>query len=694
MKRFNSILIANRGEIACRVIRTAKELGYRTIAVYSDADAGAPHVQLADEAVRIGAGPVGESYLLAERILEAAVTSGAEAIHPGYGFLSENAAFAQAVEAAGLVFIGPSAEAIEVMGNKAESKRRMIAAGVPCVPGYAGHDQSDECLLVEGAKISLPLMVKAAAGGGGRGMRLVHDQADLANAIKLARAEAESAFGSGELILEKAIIKPRHVEIQVFADTFGNTVHLGERDCSVQRRHQKVIEEAPCPIMTPELREQMGQSAIEAAKSVNYRGAGTVEFLLDSGKNAAFYFLEMNTRLQVEHPVTELITGLDLVALQIAVAQGEQLGFEQADIQLEGHAIEVRLYTEDPSQDFLPASGPVELWQPASAVGLRIDSGICSGQGISPFYDPMVAKVIGYGPNREVARQRLIAGLKETVLFGTPNNARFLIQCLEKQQFIDGLATTDFIAEEFSEADLANPLPEFADAAVAAVLELRLEHNQLFQRALGVSHNLRDWTSASCLVSRKQYQFDELIYDLAISPEGKDSYRITGMVAAMDTGESPSVVVTLSQLQDTSAQLLVDGKAITAIYMSPKKGQLYCSIEGRSAFFKDLIILDGLADEAVGGGRVISPMHGLLLDVLVAPGDLVVKGQVLAVLEAMKMHYEITAEIDGTVIEVSAVTGNQVATDDLLIEISEPEELGDDTGTTNSTINKNKDEAA
>jgi geranyl-CoA carboxylase alpha subunit len=683
MKRFNSILIANRGEIACRVIRTAKELGYRTIAVYSDADAGAPHVQLADEAVRIGPGPVGESYLLAERILEAAATSGAEAIHPGYGFLSENAAFAEAVEAAGLVFIGPSAEAIEVMGNKAESKRRMIAAGVPCVPGYEGHDQSDETLLVEGAKIPLPLMVKAAAGGGGRGMRLVHDQADLANAIKLARAEAESAFGSGELILEKAIIKPRHVEIQVFADTFGNTVHLGERDCSVQRRHQKVIEEAPCPIMTPELREQMGQAAISAAKSVNYRGAGTVEFLLDSGKSAAFYFLEMNTRLQVEHPVTELITGLDLVALQIAVAQGEPLALEQADIQLEGHAIEVRLYTEDPSQDFLPASGPVELWQPASAVGLRIDSGICSGQGISPFYDPMVAKVIGYGPNREVARQRLIAGLKETVLFGTPNNTRFLIQCLEKQQFIDGLSTTAFIAEEFSEADLANPLPAFADAAVAAVLELRLEHNQLFQRALGVSHNLKDWTSASCLVSRKQYQFDELIYDLAISPEGKDSYRITGMVTAMDTGESPTVVVTLSQLQDTSAQLLVDGKAITATYMSPKKGQLYCSLEGRSAFYKDLIILDGLADEAVGGGRVISPMHGLLLDVLVAPGDLVVKGQVLAVLEAMKMHYEITAEIDGTVVEVSAVTGNQVATDDLLIEIAELE-----------SENNNKDEAA
>jgi geranyl-CoA carboxylase alpha subunit len=669
MKRFNSILIANRGEIACRVIRTAKELGYRTIAVYSDADAGAPHVQLADEAVRIGPGSVGESYLLAERILEAAATSGAEAIHPGYGFLSENAAFAAAVEAAGLVFIGPTAEAIEVMGNKAESKRRMIAAGVPSVPGYEGHDQSDETLLVEGAKIPLPLMVKAAAGGGGRGMRLVHDQAELANAIKLARAEAESAFRSGELILEQAIIQPRHVEIQVFADHFGNTVHLGERDCSVQRRHQKVIEEAPCPIMSPELREQMGQSAINAAKSVNYRGAGTVEFLLDSGKSGEFYFLEMNTRLQVEHPVTELITGLDLVALQISVAQGEPLGLEQSDIRLEGHAIEVRLYTEDPSQDFLPASGPVALWQPASGVGVRIDSGICTGQGISAFYDPMVAKVIGYGPTREVARLRLIAALKETVLFGTINNARFLIQCLEKQQFIDGMATTAFIAEEFSEADLANPRPEFADAAVAAVLELRLEHNHLFARALGVSETLKNWTSARPLVSRKQYQFDEQLYDLSVTPEGRESY----VVSAMDTGESRSLVVTLVELKDTNAQLIVDGKAIRATYMSPKKGQLYCSIEGRSAFFKDLIILDGLVDENVGGGRVIAPMHGLLLDVLVAPGDQVVKGQVLAILEAMKMHYEISAEIDGTVIDVSAVTGNQVATDDLLIEIAEPE---------------------
>jgi geranyl-CoA carboxylase alpha subunit len=665
MHNFNSILIANRGEIACRVIRTAKKLGYRTVAVYSDADAGAPHVQLADDAVRIGPGPVGESYLVPELILQAAASSGAESIHPGYGFLSENAAFADAVESAGLVFIGPTREAIDVMGNKAESKRRMIEAGVPCVPGYEGHDQSDKTLLAEGLKIDLPLMVKAAAGGGGRGMRLVHDQADLANAIKLARAEAEGAFGSGELILEKAIIKPRHVEIQVFADTFGNTVHLGERDCSVQRRHQKVVEEAPCPIMTPELREKMGQSAIDAAKSVNYRGAGTVEFLLDD--SGFFYFLEMNTRLQVEHPVTELITGLDLVALQISVAQGEPLDLSQADISLEGHAIEVRLYTEDPSQDFLPASGPVDLWAPASGVGVRIDDGISTGQAISPFYDPMVAKVIGYGPSREAARLRLIGALKETVLFGTPNNKDFLIQCLEKQSFINGAATTAFIAEEFSEADLEVASVSFADSAVAATLELWIENKAHLQRSLLVSCELKNWTIASAMVSRKQYQFGDLIHDLSISPvnSSADTYHVT------DTTAEQSTVIQVVSMQDNRAVVLVDGIKLVAQFMRRQRGQMYCSIAGRGGFFKDLIILDGAVDDAEGGGRVIAPMHGLLLEVLVQPGDKVSKGQTLAVLEAMKMHYEIQAEIDGTVAEVTAVAGKQVAADDVLIDINE-----------------------
>ncbi|MDA7768758.1 ATP-grasp domain-containing protein [Porticoccaceae bacterium] len=668
MNNFNSILIANRGEIACRVIRTAKKLGYRTVAVYSDADAGAPHVKLADDAVRIGSGPVGESYLVPELILQAAASSGAESIHPGYGFLSENAAFAEAVESAGLVFIGPTREAIDVMGNKAESKRRMIEAGVPCVPGYEGHDQSDKTLIAEGLKIDLPLMVKAAAGGGGRGMRLVHDQADLANAIKLARAEAEGAFGSGELILEKAIIEPRHVEIQVFADTFGNTVHLGERDCSVQRRHQKVIEEAPCPIMTPELREKMGQSAIDAAKSVSYRGAGTVEFLLDD--SGFFYFLEMNTRLQVEHPVTELITGLDLVALQISVAQGEPLDFSQADLDLEGHAIEVRLYTEDPSQDFLPASGPVDLWAPASGVGVRIDDGISTGQAISPFYDPMVAKVIGYGPTREAARLRLIGALKETVLFGTPSNKDFLIQCLEKQSFIDGAATTAFIGEEFSAADLDVAAVSFLDSAVAATLELCLENKAHFQRSLLVSCELKNWTIASAMVSRKQYQFVGITHDLSISPinSSADTYHVA------DTAAEQSAVIQVISMQDNKAVVLFDGVKLVAQFMQRQRGQMYCSIQGRGAFFKDLIILDGVVDDAEGGGRVIAPMHGLLLEVMVSAGDDVVKGQTLAVLEAMKMHYEILAEVDGTVEEVSAVAGSQVAVDDVLIEIKEKDD--------------------
>ena len=668
MNNFNSILIANRGEIACRVIRTAKKLGYRTVAVYSDADAGAPHVKLADDAVRIGSGPVGESYLVPELILQAAASSGAESIHPGYGFLSENAAFAEAVESAGLVFIGPTREAIDVMGNKAESKRRMIEAGVPCVPGYEGHDQSDKTLIAEGLKIDLPLMVKAAAGGGGRGMRLVHDQADLANAIKLARAEAEGAFGSGELILEKAIIKPRHVEIQVFADTFGNTVHLGERDCSVQRRHQKVIEEAPCPVMTPELREKMGQSAIDAAKSVNYRGAGTVEFLLDD--SGFFYFLEMNTRLQVEHPVTELITGLDLVELQISVAQGESLDLSQDDISLEGHAIEVRLYTEDPSQDFLPASGPVDLWAPASGVGVRIDDGISTGQAISPFYDPMVAKVIGYGPTREAARLRLIGALKETVLFGTPSNKDFLIQCLDKQSFIDGAATTAFIGEEFSAADLDAAPVSFLDSAVAATLDLWLENKAHFQRSILVSCELKNWTIASAMVSRKQYQFGDITHDLSISPinSSADTYHVT------DTAAKLGAVIQIISMQDNKAVVLFDGVKLVAQFMQRQRGQIYCSIQGRGAFFKDLIILDGVVDDAEGGGRVIAPMHGLLLEVMVSPGDKVVKGQTLAVLEAMKMHYEILAEVDGTVEEVSAVAGSQVAVDDVLIEIKEKDD--------------------
>ncbi|MGD8417977.1 MAG: biotin carboxylase N-terminal domain-containing protein, partial [Pseudomonadales bacterium] len=401
LRKIGILLVANRGEIALRIMRTAKAQGVHTVAVYSEADAAAPHVQFADDAVCIGPPPVAESYLRGEAIIQAALDKGAHAIHPGYGFLSENADFARAVAAAGLTFVGPPAAAIEVMGDKARAKRRMIEAGVPCVPGYEAEDQSEARLIEAAGGIGFPVMVKAAAGGGGRGMRLVRTPADLPDALRLARSEAENAFGSGSLILEKAIVRPRHVEIQVFADEHGHVIHLGERDCSVQRRHQKVVEEAPCPVMTPELRAAMGSAAVEAALAVDYRGAGTVEFLLDEA--GEFYFLEMNTRLQVEHPVTELVTGLDLVALQLAVAEGRPLGIDQDDVALSGHAIEVRLYAEDPAQDFLPATGPIHRWHPTEM--LRVDAGIASGGEVSPFYDAMVAKLIAHGESRDAARR-------------------------------------------------------------------------------------------------------------------------------------------------------------------------------------------------------------------------------------------------------------------------------------------------
>ena len=659
MTRFTSILVANRGEIACRVIRTARAQGYRTVAVYSEADAGAPHVQMADEAVCIGPSPVNESYLVQENILRAAATSGAGAVHPGYGFLSENADFARACEEAGLVFIGPDPDAIHLMGNKAEAKRRMIEAGVPCVPGYEGADQSDAVLLEEGARIGPPLMVKAAAGGGGRGMRLVHDLKELANAIKLARAEAESAFGSGELILEKAIIRPRHVEVQVFADSQGNTIHLGERDCSVQRRHQKVVEEAPCPVMTEALRAEMGAAAVAAAASIRYRGAGTVEFLLD--ESGRFYFLEMNTRLQVEHPVTELVTGLDLVALQLQVAQGEPLGLTQDEITLTGHAIEVRLYTEDPSQDFLPTSGPVDLWSPPQGVGIRVDGGIATGQQISPFYDPMVAKIIASGPTRDIARLRLIEALQETVLFGPCHNRDFLVACLQKECFAAGRATTAFIAEEFTALEMAGVTPGFSDSAVAAVIELALEHQALYADSVIVAPQLRDWSSASALLSRKRYQHGEVLHDLAVMALGSGSYQVFDA--------SQSCLVELLSLEGSSAHVGIDGARHVARFHTPRSGKLYLSIDGRAAQYLDMIRLDGALEHSGGSGRVSAPMHGLLLEVRVAPGDVVESGQTLAVLEAMKMHYEIVAEANGTVREVMAEAGKQVAAEDILIEI-------------------------
>src|SRR3954447_2407064 len=462
---FFRVLIANRGEIALRIMRTARRLGYGVVAVYSDADRDALHVREADQAVRIGEALPAQSYLKIDAIIAAAKASGASAVHPGYGFLAENEDFAQACRDAGLVFIGPSPEAIRSMGNKAGAKDIMQKAGVPCVPGYQGADQSDEVMLAEAKKIGFPVMIKAVAGGGGRGMRLGGGGAGFSGALSSARSEAQGAFGDPPVILERAIVDPRHIEIQVFGDRYGNAVHLGERDCSVQRRHQKLIEEAPSPVVTPELRARMGAVAVAAVKSIGYEGAGTLEFLLDS--SGAFYFMEMNTRLQVEHPVTEAITGLDLVELQLRVAGGEPLGVTQEDVKFAGHAIEVRLCSEDAGHDFMPQSGQMALWQVPE--GIRVEHALQSGFEIPPFYDSMIAKIISHSSSRDEARGKLICALEQTAAFGVTTNQSFLVSCLRHPGFAAGEATTAFIANNRDEL-LAPRQDTASEAALAALL--------------------------------------------------------------------------------------------------------------------------------------------------------------------------------------------------------------------------------
>ncbi|WP_296448808.1 acetyl-CoA carboxylase biotin carboxylase subunit, partial [Rhodoferax sp. UBA5149] len=473
---FSKILIANRGEIACRVMRTARNLGYRTVAVYSDVDKAAPHVRLADEAVHIGGSAAADSYLRVEALMEAARKTGADAIHPGYGFLSENAGFAQSCLDAGLVFIGPPPDAIEAMGDKALAKRRMMAAGVPCAPGYLGEDQDDARLTEEALKLGFPLLVKAVAGGGGRGMRLVRAADEIAQAIAGARREAQSAFGDGTLMLERLIDNGRHIEIQIFADAHGHAVYLGERDCTAQRRRQKVIEEAPSPVVSAAMRESMGKDAIAAALAVGYRGAGTVEFIVDA--DLKHYFLEMNTRLQVEHPVTELVTGFDLVEWQLLVAAGQPLPACQADVKLTGHAMEARLYVEDPYAGFAPQTGTVRWWRPQLALlaGVRIDDGIEEGGEISPFYDPMVAKVIVHGRDRDDAIRRLRAALENAPLLGIRNNGRFLADLVNHPAFRGAAMTTTTIDQwqEAGEALMQRPLPgDEAWCVVAAAFAMQ-----------------------------------------------------------------------------------------------------------------------------------------------------------------------------------------------------------------------------
>ena len=662
MQRFGTILVANRGEIAVRVLRTARALGYRTAAIYSEADAGAPHVRMADTAAPVGPAPAGESYLAIDNILRAARQTGADAVHPGYGFLSENADFARACAKAGLTFIGPDAEAIAIMGDKAGARRRMAAAGVPCVPGYDSPEQDEAALLEAASAIGFPVMVKASAGGGGRGMRLVREAADLPAALAAARSEAESAFGDGRLILEKAIERPRHVEIQVFADRHGTVIHLGERDCSVQRRHQKVLEEAPCPVLDEELRAAMGAAAVEAARNIGYCGAGTVEFLLDAERR--FWFLEMNTRLQVEHPVTEAITGLDLVALQIRVAEGRPLGLAQADFRPSGHAIEARLYAEDAARGFLPAAGDIALWQPAAGEGVRIDSGVESGQTVSPLYDPMIAKAIAHGATREIARRRLVRALADSVLFGPTTNRRFLIDCLANEAFAAGEATTAFIEEQFSEDDLAVRPPDFGLACAAAVLAFLAGRDAAVRASLDVAPELLNWTSAGSLESRCRLTAGDTVFDLSVAPRGAADYSVRG--------EGGEASVRVHSVGESRATLAIDGArrdfrfhiAGDALYLGAD-GRDYRFATGRSA---------GAEPDEGGGGRVVAPMHGRILEIAVQPGERVARGDRLMVLEAMKMQHDIVAPANGAVADILQEAGVQVAAGDPLVEIDVAQE--------------------
>lgn len=662
-KQFDSVLVANRGEIAVRVIRSAQASGYRTIAVYSEADVDAPHVALADEAVLIGPAPVKKSYLDPQRILEAAERTGAQAIHPGYGFLSENAEFAQACVDAGLVFIGPSAEAIDLMGNKAAAKRRMLDAQVPCIPGYQSEDQSDDTLLAAAAEIGVPIMVKAAAGGGGRGMRLVTTMEEFIPALAAARSEAENAFGSAELILEKAVMQPRHVELQVFGDSQGNVIHLGERDCSVQRRHQKVVEEAPCPVMSPELRAAMGAAAVAAAKSISYVGAGTVEFLLDADEQ--FYFLEMNTRLQVEHPVTELVTGLDLVDLQLHVAQGGALPCTQEEVGLRGHAIEVRLYAEDTLNDFLPASGQAIAWEPPVGVGIRVDHGLFPGQMVSPFYDPMVAKIIAYGEDRATARRRLIRALRQTVLFGISTNREFLIDVLERESFANGEATTAFIAEEFPDG-IQEASPQERELSIAALLHyLQGEESGLEERIFDDAL-LTGSTGARTIDSSFAYFVDGDLRPVSVRSDGLDSYTVK-------IAESQRQLELLDSSREGYLRVAIDGWQQDVAYCFVDQSTVALQSRGRAFLMTNELALSAADRDAEGSGAVTAPMHGNLLALRVAVGDKVSVGDELAIMEAMKMEHRLVAQIDGVVSVVFGVEGEQMAAGAVVLEI-EPEE--------------------
>jgi 3-methylcrotonyl-CoA carboxylase alpha subunit len=611
MTMMTSLLIANRGEIACRIIRAARAMGIRTIAVYSEADADALHVAQADTAVAIGGSAARDSYLVAERIIAAAIQTGAQAIHPGYGFLSENADFAQSVIDAGLIWVGPNPDSIRAMGLKDAAKARMVAAGVPVTPGYMGEDQSSERLATEADAIGYPVLIKAVAGGGGKGMRRVDAAADFAEALQSCRREAAASFGNDQVLIEKYIASPRHIEVQVFGDRHGNVVHLFERDCSLQRRHQKVIEEAPAPGMDAATREAICAAAVRAAQAVDYVGAGTIEFIADASEGLRadrIWFMEMNTRLQVEHPVTEAITGQDLVEWQLRVAAGEPLPKRQEDLTINGWAMEARLYAEDPARGFLPSTGRLERFDLGQAV--RVDTGVAQGAVISPFYDPMIAKLIAWGQDRETARERLADAIDHAVVWPVRSNAGFMVEALDHPDFVAGTIDTGLIARE---GEALMPPTQPGDAALAAAAQ-------------------------------------------ALATAG------------------PIAGFRLNAAQRTAARFLLDGEAVTIDLASSDVDTAAAIGDGLIAEGGQVWHLapwrgSGIAAGGAGDGAILSPMPGRIIAVAVATGERVAKGQRLVVLEAMKMEHALVAPFDGIVADLTATEGGQVSEGTLLVRI-------------------------
>ncbi|MGH1358464.1 MAG: acetyl/propionyl/methylcrotonyl-CoA carboxylase subunit alpha [Burkholderiaceae bacterium] len=649
------LLIANRGEIACRVIKTARQMGIATVAVYSAADANARHVRMADEAISIGAAPARDSYLVVEKIIAAALQTGAQAIHPGYGFLSENAGFAQACADSGLVFIGPPVPAIVAMGGKSAAKALMAEAGVPLTPGYHGDNQDPDFLFGEAEKIGWPVLIKASAGGGGKGMRLVEKSEDFLPMLASCQREATASFGDATVLVEKYVTKPRHIEVQVFGDSHGNVVYLYERDCSVQRRHQKVLEEAPAPGMTPERRAEMGEAAVRAAAAVKYEGAGTVEFI--ANQDGSFYFMEMNTRLQVEHPVTEMITGLDLVEWQIRVAAGERLPLTQEQIRLDGHSLEARIYAEDPARKFMPSTGRLEwLSTPAASDTVRIDTGVEAGDVISPHYDPMIAKLIVHAPDRAGALSKMQNALARYQVLGVANNVPFLSRLIATESFSRPDLDTGLIERE--SAALFSPPPELTNeiycfAALACVLTeqaSRLEAADAGAQGNSPWDTLQSWRLN--LPARWRLRFDGAEQIQAVSVQVLDD----GFECRVN-GQTLSVAGRL--LDNHRLRATVDGRLTElAVVQQGNLMHLFVGTERYRIERHDPIAQAEQSDH--GGGGLTAPMPGKIVAVKTSPGAVVRKGDALLIMEAMKMEHTIAAPVDGTVKSIHFEAGDQV----------------------------------